>query len=514
MEHQEPVQTESVQTESVQAKSTLTGSSPAEPVLIASDSAKPAPNPRRWMTLRIVVLITFMACLDSSIVNIALPILSVRLNEPISTIAWVVTSYLIVICVLGLFYGRLGDIKGNTLIFKFGIAVFTCGSLFCGISVNLIMLVIARVIQAVGAAATMATSQGILTQAFPPNERGRALGLNGTSVALGSLIGPPLGGFIVYALSWHFIFLINVPIGIIAFILALRALPKGNASNESLDLTGVFLFGLSTALIFCAVGSGQNVNFLNPFVISAILAGIVLFAVFILVERRQSQPMLDLSIFNNPLYTISVICAFLVFLSMSSINILQPFYLQNARGLHPFTAGLMMMTYPVILAVAAPLSGSLSDKIGQKLPTLIGLCFSTIGYVGAALMTVNTSLILTGLVYGLLGLGNAIFISPNTSLIMSSVPRHKLGVAGSINALNRNVGFVFGVLLATTVLFSSMSARYGQTVNTYVAGRPDLFIYGMRATYLAVTGICFLGVLLTATRFFAWEKLKKNTPGQ
>jgi len=449
-----------------------------------------------------------MSTLDSSIVNIALPNLSDKLKMPVSSITWVVTGYLIIICALALFFGRLGDIKGNTLIFKFGIIVFTAGSLLCGISVNLIMLVISRIVQAVGAAASMSTSQGIITQAFSPKERGRALGFNGTSVALGSLIGPPVGGFIVHALSWHYIFLINAPIGIVAFILASRTLPKGETVKESLDIKGVILFGLGSSLIFCAVGSGEGVNFLNPFVISAVIAGIILLAAFIFAERRQEQPMLDLSIFKNSLFTVSVICAFLVFVSLSSINILQPFYLQNARGLHSLAAGLMMMIYPVILAVMAPLSGYLSDKIGQRLPTLVGLCFSTAGYVGAAMMTVNTSLVLTGCVYGLLGFGNALFQSPNTSLIMSSIPRNKLGVAGSINALARNVGFIFGVLLATTILFSSMSAKYGRPVNDYIAGRADLFIYGMRVTYLTVAGICFVGVIITAARLFSNKKAK------
>jgi len=485
-------------------------SAPAEPVRSEPAAAEPAPNPRRWTILRIVVMMTFMGSLDSSIVNIALPNLSAAMNEPISTITWVVTSYLIVICALMLFFGRLGDIRGNTLIFKYGVIVFTGGSLLCGVSVNLTMLVVARVIQAVGAAATMSTSQGIITQAFPQSERGRALGFNGSSVALGALVGPPLGGLIVSVLNWHFIFLINVPIGILAFLLGRRALPKGHTVDESLDKKGAVLFALSAVLIFCAVGSGENVNFLNPLVLAAVLAGLLLLAVFIAVERRQSQPMLDLSIFKNTLFTVSIFCAFLVFVSLSSINILQPFYLQDARGLGSLTAGLVMMIYPVVMAVAAPLSGHLSDKIGQKTPTLIGLCLSTIGYVGAAFMTVRTSLVLTGFVYGFLGLGNALFQSPNTSLIMSAVPKNKLGVAGSVNALARNMGFIFGVLLATTVLFASMSARYGQPVRDYVRGQPELFIYGMRVTYLVIAGVCFVGVLITALRLFSRGKPEKE----
>ena len=474
------------------------------------ETTQPAPNPHRWTILRITVLMAFMSSLDSSIVNIALPNLSKTMNEPVSTITWVVTSYLIAICALMLFFGRLGDIKGNTKVFQFGIVVFTSGSLLCGISMNLTMLVVARIVQAVGAAAAMANNQGIITQSFPGNERGRALGFNATSVALGTMLGPPLGGFIVSALSWHFIFLINIPIGIAVFVFGRRILPKGATVEERLDVKGAVLFALSAILIFCAIGSGENVQFFSPLVISAILAGIALLAVFIIVERRQAHPMLDLSIFKNSLFSISIICAFLVYVSLSGINILQPFYLQNARELSSFKAGLILMIYPMALAVTAPIAGYLSDKIGQKIPTLVGLCFSSTGYIGAALMTVNTSLVFTGLVYGFLGVGNALFQSPNTSLIMSTVQRNKLGVAGSINALVRNIGFIFGVMLSTTILFSSMSTLYGQPVNDYVQGRPDLFIYGMRATYFVIAGVCFVGALLTALRMFAFRKQREE----
>ena len=167
-----------------------------------------------------------------------------------------------------------------------------------------------------------------------------------------------------------------------------------------------------------------------------------------------------------------------------------------------------MMIYPIIMAVVSPLAGHLSDRIGQKIPTLIGLCLASIGYAGAAFMTVDASLVITGVVYFILAVGNALFQSPNVSLIMSSVPANKLGVAGSINAFVRNVGLIVGVLVSATALFAAMSARYGQPVNDYVQGRPDLFIYGMRAAYLVVAGICFAGALITALRLLGFRKRK------
>jgi len=449
-----------------------------------------------------------MSSLDSSIVNIALPTLTREMNEPVTAMTWVVTSYLITICALMLLFGRLGDIKGNTLIFRTGVIVFICGSLLCGISINLTMLIVSRVIQAVGAASAMATNQGIITQAFRQNERGRALGFNATFVALGSLCGPPLGGFIVSALSWHFIFLINIPVGLFIFLRGRRILPKGATVNETLDIKGVVLFALSMVLIFCAIGIGETIHFSTPLLIVPIAIGLVLVSVFIMVERKLPQPMLDLKIFKNGLFSISIICTFLVYASLNSINLVQPFYLQNARALSTFTSGLIMMIYPVVLAISSPISGYLSDKIGQKLPTLIGLCISTVAYIGAAMMTIRTSLFLTGLVYACLGIGTSLFQAPNTSLIMSTVPGNKLGVAGSINAFVRNLGFIFGVLIATTVLFSSMGAKYGQPVNDYVQGRPDLFIYGMRVTYLVFAGVCFAAAIITAVRLFTWGHRK------
>ena len=464
------------------------------------------PNPNRWKILRIQLVMAFMVALDNYIASIALPNISIALSAPVSSITWVVTSYHITICATVLFFGRLGDIKGSSLMFKSGCGLFTVGSLLCGVSINLAMLIIARVIQAIGAAAFMAVNQGIVTRAFPPNERGRALGFNGTIIALGALLGPPIGGFIVSILSWHFLFLINVPIGIAVFLLGNRIMPKDVPANESLDTKGFVLFALSALLIFGAIGTGRDVQFSNPLIFPAILAGLALLVIFILVERRQKQPMLDFSIFRNSTFTIGVICTLLVYASLSTITLIQPFFLQNARGLSPSAAGLLFMIYPVVLGATSPLAGFLADKIGPKAPSLVGLCLSTTGYICAALATIETSLVFTGVVYAILGMGNALFQSPNFSLLMSSVPNNKLGAASSTNALLMTIGMVLGVLVSTTVLFATMSALYGQPVNDYIQGRPDLFIHGMRAAYFVVAGICFTGAILAALRLFVLRK--------
>ena len=176
------------------------------------------PYKNKWIILITILLLTFMSTLDGSIVNVALPTMAKELSVNTQSISWVVSAYLIGICTVILAFGKLGDLKGKMKIFKIGVFSFTVGSLMCGLSPTLPILIISRILQALGAAASMATSQGIITEAFPKNERGRALGLNGTFVALGSMAGAPLGGFLISIFSWNYIFLINIPIGIIAFI--------------------------------------------------------------------------------------------------------------------------------------------------------------------------------------------------------------------------------------------------------------------------------------------------------
>ncbi len=457
----------------------------------------------RWLILFNVVLMTFMCCLDSSIVNVALPIMANRLNVSMAAIGWVVTSYLIIISSTILIFGRLGDIKGKTKIFKFGIVVFTFGSLLCGISTSLPILVIARVIQAIGAGGTMATSQGIITQVFPSNERGRALGISGTFVALGTMVGPPVGGFIVSMFSWKYIFLINVPIGIITFLLSIKILPKVEKdSKETLDISGAVLFVLAIVLMFSSLTSGQNIGFNKPIIILGIIGSLVAMVIFISVEKKIENSLLDLNIFRNKLFSLSLFCAFISFIAISTSNIILPFYLQDVLRLSPSITGIFMMVSPMILAVVAPISGYVSDKIGSEFLTFVGLCLTSVGLLFMSTLSEHTSLGILVIYIAIMTLGNGMFQSPNNSLIMSTVSRDKLGVAGSINALTRNIGMICGISLSTTILYSMMSHKVGYHVVSYIEGRNDVFIYGMRWAYLTAAIICATGAILTAIRLY------------
>ncbi|EJO5348691.1 MFS transporter [Clostridium botulinum] len=451
-----------------------------------------------WIILAIVVMSPFMACLDSSIINVALPVMAKELSTSMAGIQQVVTSYLIVISATILIFGRLGDIKGKTSVFKYGFIIFVLGSLLCGMSTTLNFLIFSRIVQAIGAAMTMSTSQGIITHTFSPNERGRALGISGTSVALGTLLGPPLGGLIISVVSWKYIFLINVPIGLVAFIAAMKYLPNDKViKDEALDNKGAILFLVCIVGLFWAMIKGQQIGYNHFNIIISFIMSAICFIVFIVLELKIENPMLDLSIFKNRVFSVNIFCAFVVFIGISCINIIQPFYLQDVLKLSPAKTGIIMMAYPIVLTVVSPLSGYLSDKMGSKKLTLAGLIVTAIGLFCMAFLNEQSTLLMITLVLSLVALGCGVFQSPNNSLVMSSVEKNKLGIAGGINAFVRNLGFIFGVTFSTTILYNRMSYKIGYRVLNYVEGRGDVFIYGMRWVYSIAAVICIFTFLVS-----------------
>ncbi|HEX9027439.1 MAG TPA: MFS transporter [Clostridium sp.] len=455
----------------------------------------------RWTILIIVLMSTFMSALDGSIVNVALPKMAKALNVTTSSIQLVAISYLIVIAGTVLIFGRLGDMLGKAKMFKFGMGLFTFGSLLCGITNSFPVLIMARIVQAIGAAGTMANNQGIITEIFPPNERGKALGFLGTSVALGSLVGPGLGGLIVGAASWEFIFLINVPIGIIGLFYAIKLLPKGQKTVQGkMDVIGAILFMFTIVPLFVALSEGLNRGFTDPIILLGFAASIISFIAFILVEKKRENPLLQLQIFSNKLFSLSIFCGFITFVAIFCNNIILPFYLQDVMNYTPQHTGVILMVYPLILAVAAPISGDLSDKIGSEVLTFIGLMLISLGLILMSILNVDSTVLTMIIFIAIMSIGMGLFQSPNNSLIMSTVPRDKLGIAGSVNALVRNLGMVCGIALATTLLYSMMSYKIGYRVTDFVVGRNDAFIYGMRTVYIAAGIVSFVGAILTLLR--------------
>jgi len=467
---------------------------------------------KRWMILIVLNLFTFMATLDGSIVNIALPVLVKQLHLPLAQVEWVTTIYLMSICSAILFFGKLGDIAGKIKIFKIGMVVFIFGSLLCGLSSSLPFLIASRIIQAIGASMTMANSQGIVTDIFPSTERGKAIGLIGTFVSLGSIAGPSLGGIIVSTLGWEYIFWVNVPIGLIAIILGWKVLPSDFIKVKSkIDIPGSLLFAVFIIALFTGLLLGQQLGYGDSLIILSLIAAGAAFIAFISVELRISHPLLQLSLFKNSLFSLSILCGFLVFVANFCFNIIAPFYAQNMLGLTPFYAGFLLMLFPICMVVISPISGALSDKIGSEALTFAGLIVMVIAQFGLARLHDGSSVVLVGVWIAMLGIGSGLFQPPNNSLIMSKVPRTQLGSAGSVNSLVRNVGMVVGITLATTILFHEMSSKAGYRVTDLIPGQPAIFLSGMHVVFMTSSAICLVCALLTGWRLIIMKKAKKAT---
>ena len=448
-----------------------------------------------------------MTSLDGNIVNNALPNLEISLNVTAAATTWIVTAYLIVISAVIVIYGRLGDIFGTIRVFRIGVIVFTIGSALCGLSQSYSMLIVSRIIQALGGAASMGTSQGIITQTFPDAERGRALGTNGTFVALGAMAGPSLGALILRYLNWHYIFWINVPIGIAVFVLGMKYLHSKRSMSDkppvfdmvgAVELTAAIML-LTVTLNLVQIPVLSSVIAQTSLLILMAIAGAVLIVLFIRREIRVSDPLLNLKIFESPMFTMSIICSFLNFITVNSYTIIYPYYLQTQLQLSEIVAGLCLTVNPVIMAVLAPISGHMSDKFGSFHLSLIGLGVNGIGFALMATTGLVSPLWLVISFVSILSIGAAMFTSPNTSLIMASVPRDKVGVAGSVNALMRNLGMTVGSVVSTTILYGVINHAHG--TRSMVVDKPDpAFIIGMRWAYMAACAVCLLGVMMTLLR--------------
>ena len=299
---------------------------------------------KRNLILFTACISTFMATLDGSIVNITLPVISKYFSVSINSVQWIVTAYLLTISSILLVWGKISDIYGKKYLFAAGLAVFTVGSVLCGVSNSLAMLIFSRVLQAAGASITMALVQGIVTSIFPPTERGKALGIIGTVVAIGSLVGPGLGGILVHAAGWRSIFFINIPFGAAGVVLALILMPKAEikAENKSFDIKGSVIFVLSISLLFIGLLSLQDGIVTKGVMLLMLAAAFMLFAGFVLYERKQANPLLEIRLFKNIKFSISLATAFISYLSMFSYIFFMPFYLQYVLKLDILTAGLMM----------------------------------------------------------------------------------------------------------------------------------------------------------------------------
>ncbi|PKN09814.1 MAG: MFS transporter [Deltaproteobacteria bacterium HGW-Deltaproteobacteria-8] len=441
-----------------------------------------------WQAFSVAATGTFMATLDAGIVNTALPIVAHGFAASLQEIQWAVAGYLLVIsCLLPLF-GRMGDMYGRRRMYTLGFVVFIVASMLCGAAPSLWTLIAARVLQGVGAAMLMSNGPAIIMAAFPGATRGRALGIIGMTVALGSLAGPGLGGLLIQSFGWRSVFYVNLPIGLAGLWLTRRFLPPvERLHDESLDLPGALLFAVGMTGLLLVMTHGHDWGWTSPQVLICMALALVAFPWFVSWERRTSQPMIDLSLFSIwPFFSGNVV-AFLSFMSMFSNAILLPFYLQDQLHLTPLMTGIVLSSLPMAMAVAAPVSGYLSERINFATLTTLGLAVMSAGLLGQSLLRPETALWRVFLGQMVLGVGVGIFMSPNNNSVLSSAPQNKIGLVGGFLALVRNVGMVSGIATAMTVFGAAQGRAMALGLDP-----SECFFAGFRAALSA--GAVFSGL--------------------
>jgi EmrB/QacA subfamily drug resistance transporter len=449
---------------------------------------------RKWAILLAVGVGTFMAALDGSIVNTILPIVRHEFNAGITTIEWVVTIYLLTVGGLLLTFGRLGDLRGNKPVYLSGFGLFLLGSLLCGRAPNTSWLIGARTLQALGGAMLAANSPAILTKGFPAQERGRALGIQSMMTYLGLTVGPALGGWLAAGLGWRSVFYVNIPVGLAALLLGARFIPRETPqARERFDLTGAALFSLGLIVLLFALNVGPSMGWSSIPVVLLFAASMVLLGTFLWVERRVASPMLDLTLFRSRTFSVATISAVLNYVALFGVTFLMPFYLIQGRGLSPAQAGLLMTPYPAVMALSAPLSGALSDRIGSRVLSSLGMGLMGTGLVLLAGLQPDTAFLRIAIPLGIVGMGTGIFISPNSSALMGSAPRDRQGIAAGILATARSTGMVIGVGVAGAI-FASL------TLGGAVAPAQPAWYQAITASFLTMAVVAFAGSAIAALR--------------
>lgn len=443
-------------------------------------------------------VVSFMSTIDASIVNIAVPKISRDLLIPNNQADWIVSVYLVLICVLLIFFGKLSDQIGRIRIFQIGTLIFVMGSLLCGISVNLPMILVSRAIQALGASMTMATNFSIITQIFPANRHGIALGINSSVVQIGNMAGPGVGGLILSFLNWHYIFFINVPIGIAAYFLGRHFFPKrkSNHSQVNIDLAGYLTYAGMIVSFFVMIFWGQIIGFGHWKIVLLLVLTLGLLAAFIWIEHRQTDPLIDLKIFRNVGFSFGILSAMLVYSCGYFNNVIMPFYLQDRLLLSSAATGVILMSVPILNFFSAPVGGMISDRIGAEQISFYALLIFVIPEIIFIMVQPTWSLIWLVIGLALFGTANGTF--QNNPMIMGNAGAEFQGIAGSIAALGRNLGMSIGLAMATSLLYHGISLQAGYRMTTYPDKHSEWFVAGMHYAYRYAFGLIIIAIILLA----------------
>jgi EmrB/QacA subfamily drug resistance transporter len=471
--------------------------------------APPVDYGRKWHALAAVGSGVFLATVDSSIVNVALPTLMQALDTQFAVVQWVVLAYLLTVTTTMPGIGRLADILGRKPLYSAGFAIFTAASALCGLAPSIAWLIACRVLQAAGAAMIMALGSAIVVEAFPPGERGKAMGAIGAVVSAGIIVGPAAGGLLLATFSWRAIFYVNLPVGIAGLLMVRRTIadhrPRG---GQRFDLPGALALLAALLCLLLGLTFGQRQGFLHPQVLALMAAWVGALLLFLRIERRTPQPMIDLRLFRRAPFSVNLATGFMSFVALAGALILMPFYLQNILGCHTLQVGMLMGVIPVMLGLVAPLSGALSDRVGSRPITVIGLGTLLAGMLAAGTLTEATGP--AGVILRIfpVGLGIGLFISPNNSAIMGAAEPHQLGVVSGLMALTRTLGQTVGVALLGAVWAGRTALHAGRSLAGGVAAAPlRAQMEALHDTFHTAAAVLALAVFLGL-----WAWLRERRP--
>ena len=443
---------------------------------------------KKWLVMAAVAMGVFLATIDGSIVNLALPTLVSVFNTEFAIVQWVVLAYLLTVSTLMLSIGRIADMVGKKNLYMLGFVIFTIGSFLCGFSPSIYALIGFRVLQAIGAAMVMSLGMAIVTEAFPPAERGMALGISGSIVSIGIVVGPTLGGILINSLSWNWIFFVNVPIGILGTFMVIRFVPAiKHTGGQRFDVPGAITLFLGLLSFLFALTTGQRNGFDNWQVLVLSTFSLLLVLTFIYIELHSAHPMVDLRLFRNKQFSGSLMTGVITFIAISGTIFLMPFYLENVLGYDTRQVGLLLAVVPIVLGLVSPLSGVLSDKYGTRFISAIGLGILVFGYL--ALTTLETHTTSVGFVLRFLavGVGMGVFQSPNNSSIMGTASRERLGIVSGILAVTRSLGQTTGIAMIATIWAGKVASTSGVYASTNVTNAPpEIQVTALQQTFTIV----------------------------
>jgi EmrB/QacA subfamily drug resistance transporter len=459
-----------------------------------------SPSPRRWIGLAGIGTGIFMFTLDGSIVNVALPTLVTELGAGFATVQWIVLAYLLVVSSLVLGAARMGDLYGKKRIYLSGLGLFTAASLGCALSPDVRWLIGMRAVQGLGGVFVAALGAAIIAEIFPPKERGRALGFIGTSVLLGVALGPTLGGLILHYASWHWMFLVNIPIGIVVITVLARVLPLIPPSHgrAGFDWPGTVLLATGLVSLALALTFGQRQGFDTPSVLALFALATAGIVSFLVVQRLSASPLVDLRLFANARLAGGLAACALAFVVLGGVGFILPFFLELVGGFPAAQVGLLLAISPAIGGVTAPMAGHLADRIGARWVTALGACSVALGCFLLATLDENVSALSFGLRVAFVGLGTGMFNAANNTSVLNAVKREQLGVASGLLSLMRTLGQSTGVPLAATIFGLLALGHAGvRDAHALLGLPPASLVHGTRWVFIAAGLVALTAAAVT-----------------